>query len=690
MRSLRLGSLLAAFNLGTVAVAIVCVGVAGVTLLKRLADDHAIAQISLAGTSAFQAVERSGGRLLTSARLLAERPTLNRLLDSKDAAEMESFLETFQGTSGISGCAVIGEQCVLAASSLAFPWIDIQGRARPEEGWLILPRGQEPLLLAAWAPLSRFPEARVIVTEVLDDEYARRTAEKFGHEMNILGREEIESRVEGELGALRLRALDGEEVVAARMDREGRFLSVVPLRGRMGSIVGVIETSLPTGEVDSALRNLIRDLILLTLGVGALATLLSLLLARQIALPIESLTRASLRIGGGDFHSPVPRMSGPEVGALAAAMEEMRGRVLKLTTDLRRNRAEADAVLTGIVEGVYAVDRERRIRYMNPQAAAILGIRAEDALGRFCGDVLRPRGRSGVRPCDENCPILHARFGGKASAAERIEGAEKKHRSVVITSARPGPEPEGAESGTAYQFQVIRDETETEANRRLRDSVLANISHEFRTPLSAQLASLELLRDQLPEHESDEVRELVLSIERCTLRLTGLVDNLLESTRIEAGEDSIRSQRVSLDEVIEEATALMAPLLQQRHQTLEVDLPYPLPPIRGDAPRLVQVFVNLLANANKFAPPESVVRIGGEVLPGEVRLWVLDQGPGIPAGTIDSLFQRFTRSTEAEPAPAGMGLGLYIVRSIVGRHGGHVEAESAGSGTRMTVMLPSG
>src|SRR6185295_2104107 len=97
---------------------------------------------------------------------------------------------------------------------------------------------------------------------------------------------------------------------------------------------------------------------------------------------------------------------------------------------------------------------------------------------------------------------------------------------------------------------------------------------------------------------------------------------LLESVRIEAGQDGIRRRPVALDEVVEEAVELTAPLLGLRSQRLAVDLPYPLPPVLGDAPRLTQVFVNLLANANKFSPPRSVVRVGGAVEEGRIALWV--------------------------------------------------------------------
>jgi len=257
----------------------------------------------------------------------------------------------------------------------------------------------------------------------------------------------------------------------------------------------------------------------------------------------------------------------------------------------------------------------------------------------------------------------------------------------------------GSDALAVRQFQLIRDETEIEATRRLRDAVLANITHEFRTPLSAQLASLELLRERLPENAAPETLELLSSLERGALRLTQLIDNLLESVRLDAGHSDIRRQPLALDDVIEEAAQATAPLLDLRGQRLEVDLPYPLPPIVGDAPRLAQVFVNLIANANKFAPTDTVIRIGGQVDRANVTLWVEDQGPGFPAEDGVLLFEPFMRSPGEEPEQSGMGLGLYIVKSIIERHGGHVEARPAGgrgarpgvpagSGARLSVTLP--
>jgi signal transduction histidine kinase len=417
--------------------------------------------------------------------------------------------------------------------------------------------------------------------------------------------------------------------------------------------------------------------------VAAFAGLAVFLRGHRLARSVAALHAAAARWGRGDLETPMPRLpegAGAEVRTLAATLEEMRRRLFTLTGELRHRQAEAEAILAGIAVGVFAVDRDRRVRYLNPQAAALLGLRREDALGRFCGDVLRPRGISGLRPCDDRCPIVQARYRGTSRAIEHLELAGGGVRTVALTSSEPAGD---------RQFQVMRDETEVEATRRLRDTVLANISHEFKTPLAAQLASVELLRDRLPEG-GGEVADLVLSLERGTLRLTQLIDNLLESVRIESGVDAIRRRPVELDQVVENAAALMAPLLAQRRQRLEIDLPYPLPAVQGDPPRLTQVFVNLLANANKFSPEGSTIAVRGAVASPRVTLWVEDEGPGLPPGAGATLFERFVRAAGEEPAESGMGLGLWLVHSIVQRHGGSVEAESRrdGPGTRIRIVLP--
>jgi signal transduction histidine kinase len=438
---------------------------------------------------------------------------------------------------------------------------------------------------------------------------------------------------------------------------------------------------LPAEEVAGAVSTFVRRLAVVTVLLAVVALLVSLFLARRIGTPLQALAASANRLGQGDFSSSIPAQGTEEAEALARTMEDMRRNLLDLTTTLRHREAEAQAVLQGVVEGVYAVDNDRRIRYLNPQAARMLGAPADELVGKFCGDVLKPRDVNGRRPCDFMCPIYTARDDGKAQVTHHLQ-AGGVPRTVVVTSAAPVG---------ALQVQVMRDETELEAVRRARDSVLANISHEFRTPLSAQLASVELMLDGLESMPRERLGDLLESLQRGTLRLTRLIDNLLESVRIESGQLGIRRQSVALAQVVEDAEDLIAGLLEQRRQALRVAIPDDLPVITGDAQRLTQVMTNLLANASKFGPEDSEIAVGAERRGDHVALWVEDKGAGAPELEGTSIFERFYRAADQEPDPRGLGLGLWIVKSIVDRHGGEVRAARTAEGhTRFTVTLPTG
>jgi signal transduction histidine kinase len=679
--------LLIGLNTGLVLLAVLCVSIAGVRLLRRLGDEQALARVSLAGTNALQAVERSARDVAVSAHLLGERPTVGRLLGQGDAGQLTAFLDRFRGTSRLSGCAVLLQGRPVAASGPSLPWKELRRAAPGDNAAVVAPSGR--LMLAAASPLTTFPGSEAVTALQLDEPFVREISRQVGLPVAILP----VAALPEEDARRDLRERAQETGASASGELADVYLAVQPLRGPDGAVIALVETSLPTAPVASSLARLIRNLLWIALVVVALASLSGLLISRRLAGPMSALTSAAARIGRGDLATPVPRAPGEELGTLAVTLEESRRQLLRLTSELRRRQAEGEAILTGISEGVYSVDRDRKIRYLNPQAARLLGITPEAAIGRFCGEVLKPApGPGGIRPCEDQCPILHARFRGATRATERLQLADGTQKVVTITSAPPTED---------LQFQVFSDETEQDAARRLRDAVLANISHEFRTPLAAQRASLELLRERLDEmdrqaREAEEgadasTRRLVLSLERGSLRLTQLVDNLLESVRIEAGHASLRRSPVALDEVVEDAVEMTAPLLAQRNQRLEVDLPYPLPEVEGDGPRLTQVFVNLLANAQKFAPADSLVRIGGEVRPEVVILWVEDEGPGVPGGAGRSLFERFVRAPgrdDNEPEQSGMGLGLWIVQSIIERHGGTVEARREGAGTRVRITLP--
>jgi signal transduction histidine kinase len=447
--------------------------------------------------------------------------------------------------------------------------------------------------------------------------------------------------------------------------------------------VALVQALLPEDRVLNSVERSSRRMLVVAILIAALATASTILIGRYWINAVEGLTEAARRLGSGDLSAVIPVGGGKELSVLGNTMEEMRRNLVDLTSELRLRESQAQAVLGGIIEGVYAVDAERRIRFLNPQAEKLLKVSAAQALGQFCGDVLKPlRDAHGRRPCEYACPILQARRVGAAHAVEEVAPVEGSLRRVVVASAA---------AADGLQVQVLRDETELEAVRRTRDTVLANISHEFRTPLAAQLASIELLRDGIGVMAPQAQHELVASLQRGTQRLTWLIDNLLESVRIESGQLGIRHHDVLFDEVIVAARELIEPLIEQRGQSLELLIDADVPVIKGDQQRVTQVLVNLLANASKFGPPESAIRIGARRTPsGGLKFWVEDEGPG-PVDPGDAgLFERFHRSGGEDPQESGLGLGLYIVRSIVERHGGTVRLRrTEQQRTRAEVELPS-
>jgi signal transduction histidine kinase len=649
--------------------------------LHDLADEQGKSRVQLAGAMARENLRRMSEDALSQVRVLADRPTLERLLAESHPEQLTLFLRRFCEADTIDACAVFDAGTLVAQSGTPVPWAEVAD-ASMEQGpsFLALPTGAPAPMLGAGAQVTGRPTARVFIVRLLDDRLAAILTRQVGLPVRLVDYRAFAKAPVDALTALHTAGLADGNSAVQRVNALDLYAASYPLFASTGEAIALIEVRLPAAAIDSSASRLIRHLLITALILAALAVLAGVLVGQYVTGPVEALTEAAVRLGRGDFSTSIPSGGAAEVGALARTMEDMRRNLVDLTGTLRRREAEAQAVLAGIVEGVYAVDRNRTIRYLNPQAARLLGVDAAQAVGRFCGDVLRPCGEGGVRPCESAaCPILQARGDGTARAIEHLETAHRGRRTALITSS---------DLVDGLQVQVIRDETELEAVRRARDSVLANISHEFRTPLAAQLASIELLRDGLSSGNGDR-EELVSSLERGTLRLTRLIDNLLESVRIESGQLGIRRQSVDLAEVIEEAQGLVASLLKLRGQSLAVDLPPELPLVSGDRTRLIQVFVNLLANANKFAPEHSVIALGAKQGVDTITAWVEDAGPGVHASDGDVIFERFRRGAVEEPEPGGLGLGLWIVRSIIDRHGGAIEVTRTAEGrTRFNITLP--
>ncbi len=656
--------------------------------LRQVADSQGTARVQLGGTMARETLRRMQEDALTNARTIGDDPAMQSALQAPTeplsasrARDLGVLLGRLCPDDNVDGCALFDGARLIAHAGIDMPWTEILlSVAKQGHIFLAAPVASPSAIFGATAPVSAHPGLSIIVVRRIDAQLATDLSRAAGLSIRLIDYRSFTTAPVDQLTSVHSAGLADGHFAVAHIQPLDEFVASFPLFTSNGEAIALIEARLPAAEIDSEIRSLIHRLLFTALVLALLAVLAGAVLGQFVAGPVQDLTDAALRLAQGDFSTSIPVGGTAEVGALARTMEDMRRNLVNLTGALRRREAEAQGVLAGIVEGVFAVDRDRNVRYLNPQAARLLGVDAQAAVGRFCGDLLKPQKVNGIRPCEADCPILRARSLGTAQALERLELTEGAPRTTIITSS-------GMVEG--LQVQVLRDETELEAVRRARDSVLANISHEFRTPLAAQLASIELLRDGLDTMPAPARQKLVVSLERGTLRLTRLIDNLLESVRIESGQLSIRHQSVSLPEVVEDAQAMLESLLLQREQRLEVELPQDLPLLQGDKTRLTQVFVNLIANANKFSPDGSILRIGARVAGDQVETWVEDEGPGVPDGDVTSIFERFRRGTDAEPEPGGLGLGLWIVKSVIERHGGTIAVQrTAQQRTRFSFTLP--
>lgn len=225
---------------------------------------------------------------------------------------------------------------------------------------------------------------------------------------------------------------------------------------------------------------------------------------------------------------------------------------------------------------------------------------------------------------------------------------------------------------------------------RLKDDFISTVTHELRTPLTSIRAFSEILIDNA-DLDVQERQRFLQPIADETERLTRLINQVLDLAKLESGVAEWHMEPVDLREVVSATTAATAQLFREHDVSLDIDLPGTLPPVAADSDRLVQVMVNLLGNAVKFAHPEhGRVRVGVKVLDGEVQVDVEDNGPGIPEGDCEVIFEKFRQGGDTHrDRPSGTGLGLPISREIIEHLGGRLWAvRRPGPGATLSFTLP--
>lgn len=234
--------------------------------------------------------------------------------------------------------------------------------------------------------------------------------------------------------------------------------------------------------------------------------------------------------------------------------------------------------------------------------------------------------------------------------------------------------------------RTVRHEADRlEELERLRAQFVANVSHDLRTPLTATRAALGMLETHARERLLLDELELLEAARRNTEHLSLQIDDLLAHNQIEVGTLHLEHAMIDLRAVVLGVMPAVHPLIHEKGQVLELDLPDPLP-LTGDPWRLGHLVVNLLANAHRHTQAGSRIVIAGRIKAGEIQLSVSDNGPGIPTAELENIFKRFHHLTSAD---SSSGLGLAIARAIVEMHEGRIWAESQlGQGATFWVALP--
>ena len=373
------------------------------------------------------------------------------------------------------------------------------------------------------------------------------------------------------------------------------------------------------------------------------------------------------------------------IGNALRYREEQRSR-----DEMETERRRLAALVESSPVGVMVVDAATRtFASVNQEAERILGMSPEpgSTLVRY-HEVAIYRRTDGKKYEGHDRPLARALDRGEVVRAEEILfDLPDGRRVTTLVNATPIYSDDGK---IVSAVAVIQDMTPLEEIERLRNEFLAMVSHELRTPLTTIKGCTSIVLGSSDPMDISEVLQYFRMIDEQSDHLRGLVNNLLDMTRIEAGALSVTLKPTEVKSLVDEAKAAF--LRRGARNTVEVDLDPDLPSVSADKRRITQVMDNLLSNAAKYSPEFSTIRVTGSREGNHVRISVTDEGMGIPSDQLSRLFKKFSRidGDDRERKIAGEGLGLAICKGIVEAHGGRITAKSGeeDQGTRITFTIP--
>ncbi len=436
----------------------------------------------------------------------------------------------------------------------------------------------------------------------------------------------------------------------------------------------VLRFALPPEAVDEVLSAFRHRLWLASFFILFIAGAVSLWFSRSFTDRVERLKDFSRRVAEGDFR-PLPwDNSGDALGALGSSLNRTAARLDRTIQTLTEERNLSSAILGSMVEGVAVVNGSERLVFANPGFAEILGLDVPPTSGSALVEVVRQT---------ELVEAVRQVLGGEPRVqSEIVTGTLRQHYfAITVAAVRAGD--------TTGAVVVLHDITELRRLERVRRDFVANVSHEFRTPLTAIQGFAETLLAGALDDPQNRTRFLEIILEH-SRRLARLTEDLLVLSKMDAERLELEIRRLSVSQLIESCLETAQHRAAEKDLHVSLNMPQDLPDIAGDRRRLAEVLQNLLDNAIQYTLPGGKIVVSAETAEEEIILTVSDTGIGIPKADQSRIFERFYRVDAARSREAGgTGLGLAIAKHLVEVHGGRLWVESeVGRGSQFHFSVP--